>query len=172
MINEELLNYIKKQKQKGISNQIIKDKLTANGWQTEDIDSAFALTQTMPERKEKEEQKQEFLEDKTVRKPKEEVKNKDDKKIVTEKEEDIKIINIASKDHKKEEKDNKKDHNHVFHDLPDHDKSNFLIYIVIFLIILIIATVIYLIVIGKRASANTSYSQSYKVELNQVPIEK
>jgi len=43
MITEDLLKYIKQQKQKGVSDDDIRIKLLANGWQEEDIEEAAKL---------------------------------------------------------------------------------------------------------------------------------
>jgi hypothetical protein len=41
MVNQQLLDYIKKQSQQGINNEQIKQSLQSNGWQNVDIEEAF-----------------------------------------------------------------------------------------------------------------------------------
>jgi hypothetical protein len=41
MVNQQLLDYIKQQMQQGVSREQIKNSLTANGWQEQDIEEAF-----------------------------------------------------------------------------------------------------------------------------------
>jgi len=43
MINQQLLDYINQQLQQNISQEQIKNTLSANGWQTQDIDEAFSF---------------------------------------------------------------------------------------------------------------------------------
>ena len=41
MINQQMLDYIKQQMQQGVSQEQIKNSLTANGWQSQDIEEGF-----------------------------------------------------------------------------------------------------------------------------------
>jgi len=45
MVNQQLLDYIKQQLQRGVSKEQIKSSLIANGWQAQDVDEAFAFIQ-------------------------------------------------------------------------------------------------------------------------------
>jgi len=45
MLNQQLIDYIKQQLQRGISKEQIKNSLIANGWQAQDVDEAFASIQ-------------------------------------------------------------------------------------------------------------------------------
>ena len=49
MINQQILDYIKQQLQQGVSREQIKSSLMTNGWQENDISSAFNMLSQVPQ---------------------------------------------------------------------------------------------------------------------------